>query len=112
MGGDVGLALGLGLPVEIEAVLHRHKARSGYAVLEGVTRAVWALPQVEIKLDKGSLSFSHPRLPFPRGLVHVGDRAFYPMGASAVRIKFATAGGATTLTVQDGEILVTATKRA
>ncbi len=40
------------LPIEIEAVLNRHKARSGYAVLEGVTRAVWALPQVEIKLDK------------------------------------------------------------
>ncbi len=41
------------LPVEIEAVLTRHKARSGYAVIEGVTRAVWVLPQVEIKLDKG-----------------------------------------------------------
>jgi DNA helicase HerA-like ATPase len=43
------------LPVEIEEVLKRHKARSGYAVLEGVTRAVWALPQVEIKLDKGKV---------------------------------------------------------
>ena len=43
------------LPVEIEAVLNRHKARSGYAVLEGVTRAVWALPHIEIKLDKGKV---------------------------------------------------------
>jgi DNA helicase HerA-like ATPase len=41
------------LPVEIEAVLNRHKARSGYAVLEGVTRAVWVVPQTEIKLAKG-----------------------------------------------------------
>jgi DNA helicase HerA-like ATPase len=41
------------LPVEIEAVLKRHKARFGYAVLEGVTRTVWVLPQTEIKLAKG-----------------------------------------------------------
>ncbi|MBI4326482.1 MAG: ATP-binding protein [Chloroflexi bacterium] len=43
------------LPIEIEAVLKRHKARSGYAVLEGVTRTVWVLPQVEIKLDKDKM---------------------------------------------------------
>ena len=43
------------LPVEIETVLNRHKARFGYAVLEGVTRAVWALPQNEIKLSKGKM---------------------------------------------------------
>ena len=41
------------LPIEIEAVLKRHKARFGYAVLEGVTRMVWVLPQAEIKLAKG-----------------------------------------------------------
>jgi hypothetical protein len=67
--------------------------------------------RIEITLDKGSLSFSRPGLPFPRGLLHVGDRAFHPMGASAVRIKFATAGGAATLTVTDGEIVVTAARR-
>ena len=37
----------------IETVLNRHKARSGYTVLEGVTRAVWVLPQTEIKPAKG-----------------------------------------------------------
>lgn len=35
---------------EISAVLQRHKARCGYAVLEGVTRRVWVIPQAEIKL--------------------------------------------------------------
>lgn len=40
------------LPIEIEAVLKRHQARFGYAVLEGVTRTVWVLPQGEIKLGK------------------------------------------------------------
>ncbi|MGD0348905.1 MAG: DUF87 domain-containing protein [Verrucomicrobiota bacterium] len=41
------------LPVEIEGVLKRLKARFGYAVLQGVTRTVWVLPQTEIKLAKG-----------------------------------------------------------
>jgi hypothetical protein len=33
--------------------LKRLKARFGYAVLQGVTRTVWVLPQTEIKLAKG-----------------------------------------------------------
>ena len=48
------------LPDVIETVLNRHKARSGYAVLEGVTRTVWALPQAEIKLTKGKKPRPHP----------------------------------------------------
>ncbi len=47
------------LPDVIKTVLNRHKARSGYAVLEGVTRAVWALPQAEIKLAKGKKPRPH-----------------------------------------------------
>ncbi len=41
------------LPVEIESVLKRHKVRAGFAVLAGVSRPVWVLPQTEIKLAKG-----------------------------------------------------------
>jgi hypothetical protein len=41
------------LPVEIERVLSRHNVRTGYAVLAGVARPVWVLPQAEIKLQKG-----------------------------------------------------------
>ena len=41
------------LPVEIESVLKRHKVRTGFAVLAGVSRPVWVLPQTEIKLAKG-----------------------------------------------------------
>jgi DNA helicase HerA-like ATPase len=40
------------LPVEIETVLKRHRVRTGYAVLAGVARPVWVLPQNEIKLAK------------------------------------------------------------
>ena len=43
----------------VETVLNRHKARCGYAVLEGVTRAVWALPQTEIKPVKGKKPRPH-----------------------------------------------------
>jgi hypothetical protein len=40
------------LPTETEAVLERHKVRTGYAVLAGVARQVWVMPQSEIKLAK------------------------------------------------------------
>jgi len=41
------------LPVEIESVLKRHKVRTGFAGLAGVSRLLWVLPQSEIKLAKG-----------------------------------------------------------
>lgn len=40
------------LPVEIKTVLNRHKVRPGYAVLAGVARPVWVLPQSELTLGK------------------------------------------------------------
>jgi hypothetical protein len=51
-------------------------------------------------------------MPFGRGLFHLGDKTFHPAGAAAVRIKFGSSGGTATLTVTDGEIVVTATRRA
>ncbi|HNQ88795.1 MAG TPA: hypothetical protein PKM73_09295 [Verrucomicrobiota bacterium] len=48
------------LPLEIETVLTRHKLRQGYAVLAGTSRAVWVLPQAEIKLQKGKVVQSEP----------------------------------------------------
>ncbi len=41
------------LEKDIFTVLARHKVRTGYAVLEGVTRRVWAIPQAELKLRSG-----------------------------------------------------------
>lgn len=46
----------------------------------------------------------------PRGLAHLGDRAFYPSGATAVRIRFASAAGKMTVSVFDPELIVTAEK--
>jgi len=43
-----------------------------------------------------------------RGLLHLGDRVFHPIGASAVRIRFATGERAASVIVEDGPIRVTA----
>src|SRR5262245_38483071 len=65
---------------------------------------------IDITVDRGQLMFKRTGMPFARGLLHLGDRTFHPAGASAVRVKFA-AGAPTTLTVTDGEVVVTATRR-
>jgi hypothetical protein len=46
-----------------------------------------------------------------RGLTHVGDRVFFPIGAPKVQIRFSVAPGGATLTVQDGALTVEATRR-
>jgi uncharacterized protein len=48
------------LPVEIESVLKRHKVRTGFAVLAGVSRPVWVLPQTEINLAKSKSVRTQP----------------------------------------------------
>jgi hypothetical protein len=48
----------------------------------------------------------------PRGLAHLGDHAFYPAGAPAVRIRFAKESGELTVSVFDPGLIVTARKTA
>ena len=69
-----------------------------------------AADRIDITVDKGPVTFTRPGMPFGRPLNHVGDRTFFPAGANAVRIRFAGTGGTTTLTVTDGDMVVTATK--
>jgi hypothetical protein len=64
--------------------------------------------QIAITIDKGTVMFNRPGMPYPRGLYHVGDRAFFPMGAAAVRIRFER----TALTIHDPDLILTATKTA
>jgi hypothetical protein len=40
------------LRLEIETVLNKHRARSGYATLAGAARPVWVLRQSQLKLEK------------------------------------------------------------
>jgi hypothetical protein len=46
-----------------------------------------------------------------RGLTHVGDRAFYPIGAPLVRIRFKASPTGMTLTVFDPDVVVEAVRR-
>ncbi len=46
-----------------------------------------------------------------RGLFHLGSRTFHPMGAEAVRIRFAEENGGVTMTVHDPDVVLTAKKR-
>jgi hypothetical protein len=62
--------------------------------------------RITIAIDKGIVMFSKPGMPFGRQLFHVGQRAFFPAGASAVRIRFAER----TVTVEDGDLTLRATK--
>jgi hypothetical protein len=45
-----------------------------------------------------------------RPLFHLGSRVFHPSGAVAVRIRFEPGAPARSLTVEDGPVLVTATR--
>ena len=45
---------------------------------------------------------------FPRNLFHLGGRVFHPVGAEAVRIRFASGERAPTVTVEDGPVVVKA----
>jgi hypothetical protein len=65
---------------------------------------------IDITVDRGQLMLKRSGMAFGRGLLHLGEKTFHPAGASAVRVKF-TAGTPATLTVTDGEVVVTATRR-
>jgi hypothetical protein len=59
------------------------------------------------------LSITRPGLPFARGLRHLGNHTFFPVGAEAVRVRFdVTADRATALSVLDPDALVTASRVA
>jgi hypothetical protein len=61
---------------------------------------------ITIVVDKGSVTFNRPGMPYARGLNHLGNHEFFPVGAAAVRIAFDGAG----LTVRDGDSVVSAKK--
>jgi hypothetical protein len=46
-----------------------------------------------------------------RGLFHVGDLTFHPIGAEAVRIRFSTGTPSPSLTIDDGPVQVTARRK-
>src|SRR5262249_16952611 len=63
--------------------------------------------RIEVTANKGQLTFTRTGAT-GRGLVHLGDRAFHPLGASALRIPFTGEGAKTVLTVHDPDVVLTA----
>jgi hypothetical protein len=64
--------------------------------------------RIEITADKGQLSFTRAGTT-TRGLVHLGENTFHPMGAEAVRIVFSRMAEGITLTIHDPQPVITAT---
>jgi hypothetical protein len=67
-----------------------------------------ATEQIEVTIDKGQLYFTRKGT-MARGLRHLGDHVFHPVGAAAVRIRFGpSAGNTMLLTVNDPDVVLTA----
>ena len=65
--------------------------------------------RIEITLSKTQLQIGRPGH-FGRGLFHLGGLVFCPVGAENVRIAFAKSSDATTLTIRDPDVVLTARK--
>jgi hypothetical protein len=66
--------------------------------------------QIEVTADKGILTWTRKGTT-GRGLVHLGDRAFHPVGAAAVRIRFAEDPGGMVMTINDPDLVLTARRK-
>jgi len=66
--------------------------------------------QVDVTADKGLLTWTRKGTT-GRGLVHLGDRAFHPAGAAAVRIRFADDPGGMVMTIHDPDLVLTARRK-
>jgi hypothetical protein len=67
--------------------------------------------QVDVTADQGQLTWTR-KGSIGRGLIHLGNRAFHPIGADAVRIAFAEDNGIVVMTINDPGEVLTARKKA
>jgi len=67
--------------------------------------------QIEVTADKGLLTWTRKGTT-GRGLVHLGEHTFHPIGAAAVRIRFADDLGGMVMTIHDPDLVLTARKKA
>ena len=66
--------------------------------------------QIEISFERGQLTWTRKGM-IGRSLIHLGDYAFCPIGAPAVRIRFAAEGAAMVMTVNDPEVVLVARRK-
>jgi hypothetical protein len=65
----------------------------------------------KVAVTPNGVSIERAGAPFPRGIMHLGDLAFHPMGAPQVRIRFEReAGKIVALAVLDPDLIVRARK--
>jgi hypothetical protein len=62
---------------------------------------------IEIAVVRGNLALTRAGKT-QRGLMHLGDREFYPIGSFATRIRFADDAGVMVLTIHDPDVVLTA----
>jgi hypothetical protein len=65
--------------------------------------------RIEVTADKEIVTWTRHGT-MGRPLFHLGDRVFYPWGASAVRIRFLEEGAGMRMTVHDPDVVLTAWK--
>jgi len=66
--------------------------------------------QIDVTADKGLLTWTRKGTT-GRGLVHLGDRAFHPAGAAAVRIRFVDDPSGMVMTIHDPDLVLTARRK-
>ena len=66
--------------------------------------------RIEVAVDHGMLTWTRKGT-MGRPLHHLGDRTFYPAGASAVRIRFNEENGTMVMTVSDPQPVLTAQRK-
>ncbi len=66
--------------------------------------------QIDVTADQGQLTWTRKGT-MGRGLIHLGNRVFHPMGAAAVRISFVEDNGAVAMTINDPDVVLTARKK-
>jgi len=94
--GDAGADAAAALSQhEIDAIVGVYRFGSG------------ASDSVEVTSEKNNITWTR-RGTMGRPLFHLGDRVFFPSGASAVRIRFTERGGETQMTVHDPDVIMTA----
>lgn len=67
--------------------------------------------EVAVTVEQGHLTWTRKGT-MGRWLFHLGDRAFHPAGAPAVRIRFAEENGAMVMTVSDPDVVLIARRTA
>ena len=81
--------------------------------LDAILGVYWFGPsdndRIDVTAEKETVTWTR-RGAMGRPLFHLGDRVFYPWGASAVRIRFLSENGDTVMTVNDPGVVLTARK--